>query len=696
MEHKNTTIAIWVSCAVLLVVVVSLTIFLFLCQRRRRAARLRRRLYLKSFTDGQLQCANNDAWGTEGTSCVLNPAALHGSASAAFYHGFQRYAGEELEAIPSPASASSFSTPLVVYLRVRAEQAYTDACDILLTVDRVRDSLPSDHSGFQILGNDGYYHNDFLLYTSPLEFRVPGLYMIQAHAVHSVDKVVGAVHKFVYVVTEVAPSSGLTPPPPLTTPPLLTYAEGSSANNNTHLIDIDVSRRQAERAQASRDELQQTAHVSPPAHMQASSATVEPSADAAGDAPLPPVIFPGGGEVTTSTEIVITPHELSTLPDQLRYSVDGSYPTLIYTAPFRLSLPPTSVLPSQRRQVIVQAIAVHAVAAAPGDYSAAVSACSRLTSGRVSAISRAVLLVRPAGLSYFDPQVPTPSMRLRATNATLYFDESNNPPQTQTLYELVFVDEARRKVKFSRQCTQLYDGNPVALTENVATVRAWTVMNSAAAADGFSGRAEAAEEDRVRSVPAIYDCGRAATERGKLSRRRIEQYNIRPEQLLPSPVICVSCSEMKLIFEDPPANGRIAYTLNDTEPALFDVSPPACAVPTGDGAGGVTHDGDKGRSRGGKRDDHVSPIVGDRDGAHTYIYQPGKYIHVTLMETQQVYVTARVFLPIFEGSDGALYGDRGAQGGSCLGSGRLLGYRYGGVFHRGFYFNNSEADCSPP
>ncbi|CAG9574290.1 conserved hypothetical protein [Leishmania major strain Friedlin] len=689
VEHKSTAIAIWVSCAVLLVVVVSLTIFLSLRQRRRRAARLRRRLCLKSFTDGQQRYANNDAWGTEGVSSVLSPVALHGSAAAAFYRGFERYAGEELEAIPPPASASSFPTPLVVYLRVRAERVYTDACDILVTVDRLRDSLPSDCSSFQILGNDGYYHNDFLLYTAPLEFRVPGLYMIQAHTVHPVDKVVGAVHKFAYVVTGVAPSSGLTPPLPPANPPLLTYAESSSANNNTSSIDIDIARRQAERAQANRDELRQTSHVSPPAHMQAPSATVEPSADAVSDVPLPPVISPSGGEVTTSTEIVITPHELSTSPDQLRYSLDGSYPTLIYTAPFRLSLPPPSVLPSQRLQVIVQAIAVHAAAAASGDCSAAISACSRLASGRVSAISRAVLLVRPAGLSYFDPQVPTPSMRLRATRATLYFDESDNPPQTQTLYELVFVDEARRKVKFSRQRAQLYDGNPVALTDSVATIHAWTVMSSAAAAEGLSDRAEAAAEDRVRSVPVIYDCSRGATERGKLSRRRIERYNIRPEQLLPPPVICVSCSELQLIFDDPPANCLIAYTLNDTEPALFDVSPPACAAPMGDGAGGVTHDSDKGRSRRGKRDDHASPIVGDRDGAHTCIYQPGKHIHVTLMETQQVYVTARIFLPIFEGSDGALYGDRGAQGGSCLGSGRLLGYRYGGVFHRGFYFNSS-------
>ncbi|GET88757.1 hypothetical protein, conserved [Leishmania tarentolae] len=687
VEHKSTAIAIWVSCAVLLVVVVSLAIFLFVWRRRQRTAQVKRGLYLKSITDGQKRYANNEAWGAEYESSASNIAALHGDAAAALYRGFQRYTGEELEALPSPASAASFPAPLVVYLRVRAKQVYTDACDILLIVDRIRDSLPSDHSTFQLLGNDGYYHGDFLLYTAPLEFREPGVYMIQAHTVHPVSEVVGAVHKFVYVVTGMAPSSGLPPSLPPTNTPLLTYPAGSSAYTNA--IDIDLARRQAQRAQSSGDALQQTSHMDPSAHMQASSAMVEPSHDIVGNVPLPPVISPSGGEVTTSTEIVITPHELSASPDQLRYSLDGSYPTMIYTGPFRLTLPPPSLLSSQRRQVTVQAIAVHAAAAAPGDCSAAMPACSRVAGGRVSAISRAVLQVRAAGLSYFDPQVPTPSMRVCATHAMLYFDESNNPPQTQTLYELVFVNEARRKVKFSRQRAQLYDGRPVVLAENVATVHAWTVMRSASAAAGFGGRAESAAEDRVRSVPTIYDCSRAAIERGKLSRRRAEQYGVYPEQLLPPPVICVSCSEVKLVFDDPPANGRIAYTLNDTEPALFDVSPPACAAPTGDGAGGAIPEGNQRRSCGGRGDDHVSPIVGDRDGSNTHIYQPGKHIHVTLMETQQVYVTARVFVPIFEGSDGALYGDRSAQGSSCLGGGRLLGYRYGGVFHRGFYFNNS-------
>ncbi|KAG5478913.1 hypothetical protein CUR178_05494 [Leishmania enriettii] len=690
LERRGLAIGIGVSCGVLLVAVVCLTILLFCYRRRRRVAQLQRRLYFKSFVDDQQRYANADGSRSEGAISALKPAALPGSAVVALYHGFQRCTAEELEAMPPPTSARSFCAPLVVYLRVRADQVLTDACDILLTVDRLRDSLPSDHSSFQILGNDGYYHSDFLLYTAPLEFREPGLYIILAHTVHPAKKVVGAVHQFLYVVTRTAPSSEPPPPPSPSSPPLLAYAGGSSLNHNTNTIDIDIARRQTERAQASGSAFQHASHTDPSVHMQSpSSTTVGPPAAAIVDVPLPPVISPSEGEVTTSTEIVITPHELSTSPDHLRYSVDGSYPTLIYTAPFTLSLPPPSLLPSQRRQVTVQAIAVHAAAAAFGDDPTAISACSRLAGGRVSAVSRAVLLLRPAGLSYFDPQVPAPSIRLRATDATLYFDESHNPPETQTLYELVLMSEARRKAKFSRQRARLYDGNPVKLTENVASVHAWTVMSSAAAAAHFGGGVGADAVDRVRSVPTIYDCSKAATERGKLSRRRSEQYNIRPEQLLPPPVMCVSCDEVKLAFDDPPANSRIAYTLNDTEPALHDVYPPACAVPLGDDVSAGTHGSGDGRRREDWRSDHPSPILGDRDGAHTYIYQPGKYIHVTLMETRRVYVTARVFVPIFEGSDGALFGDRGAQGGSCVGSGKLLGYRYGGVFHRGFYFTSS-------
>lgn len=667
--HKGTAIAIWVVCAVLLVVVVCLAIYLFCRRRRRRELRKLRCQLLQqneSTTEENIHNVNTTEWDVQGRSAG-NPVALRGHATGTeqqftLYAGFRRRTTEELEALPSPTTPISFSVPLVVYLRVRQDQAYMEACDILITVDRLRDCVPADRSGWQVLGNDGYYHEDYLLYTSPLEFREPGLYVIRAFTVHPTKQIVGAVHQFTYAVTGSNGGGG--------------GYTGSAVNRQESAIDIDIARRLAERhyttapSGAAATYYNPSALLSEPTASSFGAAAVQSSGLQFHGPPLPPVIVPSGGEVTTSTDIIITPHEMSTTPDQLRYSVDGSYPNLLYNGPFTLSLPPPALLPSQRRSVVIKAVAVRGTGSALGGGASSDGGHSG-PSGSVSAVTRVVVQVRPAGLSFFDAQVPTPSMRLRASDATLYFDESQNPPHAQTVYELVYVNEARRKVRYSRQRATPYTGQPITIPENVATIHAWTVIKESAAVS-----AEA--EEKVRSVPTIYDCSRAATERGKLSRRRIEQYNLRPEQLLPPPVMCVACGEVELMFDDPPANGRIAYTLNDTEPALCDVYPPACAVPL--------HE--ERRREEGATPAGASPIDGDHGGAHTFLYQPGKRIHVTQLETKQVYVTARIFVPIFEGSDGALYGSTGGQGGSCAGSGKLLGYRFGGVFHRGFYFNN--------
>ncbi|KPA83938.1 hypothetical protein ABB37_02095 [Leptomonas pyrrhocoris] len=666
VQHKGTAIAIWVICAVLLVVVICLAVYLVCYRRRRREIRkLHRQL---RHTEEEHSTVNDSEWNANGAAA--NPVALRGHASgsepSALYPGFRRHTTEGLEALPAPTDSVSFAAPLVVYLRVRRDQAYMESCDILLTVDRLRDSVPTDHSTYTLLGNDSYYHECFLLYTAPLVFREPGLYVIQAFMVYPTKKIVGAVHQFTYVVTRDGIAAGGPG----------TYGHSSTANRHDNSIDIDIARRLADRNAADHPHTSALGDGNEPEVLSlpgtVGAASVPPSALQLAGPPLPPVILPSGGEVTTSTDIIITPNELSTTPDQLRYSVDGSYPNLLYSAPFTLSLPPPSLLPSQRRNVVIKAVAIRGSnGSATAD--SAMLASATVASANVSSITRVVLQVRPAGFSYFDTQVPTPSARLRARGATLYFDESKNPPGTQTVYELVYVNEARHKVRYSRQRALVYTGQPIALPENVATVHAWTITSAPTSTN-------AEVEERVRSVPTIYDCTRAATERGKLSRRRIEQYHLQPEQLLPPPVMCVSCGDAELMFDDPPANGRIAYTLNDTEPALYDVYPPACAVDLNE-----SHN----RNSQPRRRDmaEASPIEGDVGGSHTFLYQAGKRLRVTEMETKQVYVTARVFVPIFEDSDGTLSGSTGGQGGSCTGSGKLLGYRFGGVFHRGFYFN---------
>ncbi|KPI87447.1 hypothetical protein ABL78_3478 [Leptomonas seymouri] len=674
LQHKGATIAIWAICGVLLIVVIGLTTFL-VC-RRKRKRELRKLQYQLFQTQNDQRTERATEWGVDGAAggpLVAPLGHADGSDPPIRFPGFQRYTREEIEALPSPTESVSFVAPLVVHLRVRGDQASMESYDVQLTVERLRDSAPSDRSGYRLLCGESYYHMDYLLYTAPLEFREPGTYVIHAFTVYPSKHIVGAVHQFMYVVTRGGYGAG--------GPGTHGCISAESKQNNS--INIEIARRLADR---SHNALQPnaTAYHRPslgdgnePAMRSlvvSDGAASVPSTLQRVGPPLPPVITPSGGEVMTSTSIVIAPNELSTTPDQLRYSVDGSYPNLLYTGPFTLSLLPPSLLPSQRRTVVIKAVAIRAT-----DNNIindpAVSASALLAMGSVSAITCVTVQVRPAGFSYFDAQVPAPSIRLRTIGATLYFDESQNPPNTQTVYELVYLNEARRKVRYSRQMAQIYNGEPIVIPESVATVHAWTVMSASASS------IEAGE--RVRSVPSIYNCSRAVAERGKLSRRRIEQYNLKPEQLLPPPVMCVSCGDVELMFDDPPANGRIAYTLNNTEPALYDVYPPACAAPL--------HESNT-RDSAARRRSHSegSSIAGDRGGAHTFLYQPGKRIRVTQLETEQVYVTARVFLPIFEGSDGALYGNTGGQGGSCAGDGKLLGYRFGGVFHRGFYFNQRD------
>lgn len=231
---------------------------------------------------------------------------------------------------------------------------------------------------------------------------------------------------------------------------------------------------------------------------------------------------------------------------------------------------------------------------------------------------------------------------------------------------------------------------------------------------------------------------------------------------IPSPVVCVSCKEIELCFADPPANTRIAYTLNRTEPTLTDVSPPASAalpsalfssssigggtLPPQIGSGaysmqsgvsqahypsssppplvyspgegwGICGGGEsEGRRQGGVVH-HASaapPPAGpvwapDRNGLHTFFYESGKWIRVSLLEPEGLHVTARIFKPVFNsggstslcrgygcnmgggGGDGSLFGFRNtpppqADTVHTTTGGMLVGYRFSSAFHRGFYY----------
>ncbi|CCW68309.1 unnamed protein product [Phytomonas sp. Hart1] len=187
----------------------------------------------------------------------------------------------------------------------------------------------------------------------------------------------------------------------------------------------------------------------------------------------------------------------------------------------------------------------------------------------------------------------------------------------------------------------------------------------------------------LRSVATIYDCTRGSVDHANPSRKRLGD-SATAASLLPPPVICVSCEEIELEFDDPPAHSMIVYTLNNKEPAMFDVTPPASAVP-------VVNSPSSSPSRHHHNHHHHNhhhhhrhtpipdstdrPLEGDPGGLNSFIYQPGKRIRVTFLESRGVYITARIFIPVH--GPGEEWGD----------SRKVLGYRYGHLFHRGFFFD---------
>lgn len=93
------------------------------------------------------------------------------------------------------------------------------------------------------------------------------------------------------------------------------------------------------------------------------------------------------------------------------------------------------------------------------------------TSSNCSGVAQAILQVRRAGYSFYDPALPAPSMRLHAVDAQLYFDESKLPRHCKTVYQLIYIRDARKwssekssKVHFSRHRCTIYDGLPLSIT----------------------------------------------------------------------------------------------------------------------------------------------------------------------------------------------------------------------------------------
>ncbi|KAH9593548.1 hypothetical protein LSM04_009730 [Trypanosoma melophagium] len=512
-----------------------------------------------------------------------------------YYPGFTRRRTFELISIPAPGI---YSSPLEVEL----QSSYGDQCDILVDVSYVPDEENTIgtrgnieiKNKAQLLGTDEYYSDRFLLCTAPLVFNDPGHYIVYAHTVYPSLKLVGTVHQFCFTVTL-----------------------------DTQSIQNTIQ----QQLQCQEDEQQVSVNVYrdpgtylPPPHTHNHVK------------PLPPRIIPEKGEVTTFTSIIIAPNEESTTPDQIRYSIDGSFPSLLYTGPFTLSTMLFGTDSKRKCQpVIIRAVTV-----------------SGVDGSQTSDVMEAHLLVFEAGHTFFDPNVPAPIARIRAIGAELYFDESRRPPNTNIMYQLVYIGEARQKAKFSRKKGVVYAGKPVPLSEDVAFIYAWTFVDDRSQYVNGDGLRN------VRSSAAVYDCCRATTwNRGPREEAFEEGERFQQQQSLPPPSICISCNEMELFFEDPPAGGIICYTLDNTEPVQPDATTTS-AYMAGIGFSGATH---------------LPMSHENKLSLSTHIYKENQPIHVTLLKTEEVFLAARIFIPVVDPAA----------------SGAVTSYRYGERFYRGFF-----------
>ncbi|ESL12092.1 hypothetical protein TRSC58_00146 [Trypanosoma rangeli SC58] len=511
-------------------------------------------------------------------------------ASYHMYSGFKRHNIFELSCVPSPGM---YQSPLEVQLQCLQQQP----CDILLDVKYVpsRDAASNGgvgggaDSSVRPPGTDDCYSDHFMLYTEPLEFVDPGSYMIYAYAVYPSLQVVGPIHQFSFEVV-------------------------------------------SEERAAPRVELQdlQQVSVNIPRGGPGSPSFAPPGGHAR---PLPPRIIPERGEVTTFTPITIALNEDSTTPDQIRYSVDGSHPSLLYTGPFTLSVPPFDAEDGGLRT----SVAVRAITVSAHDGS--------LTSGT----TEACLTVYRAGHSFLDPNIPAPVVRIRAVKAELYFDESRRLPNTQIIYQLVYIGEARQKVKFSRNKGVVYAGAPIPLREDVAFVYAWTFKEDMHTDEFLNPHTDQHGHRRARSSATVYDCTRATS----WNRGSREEDAGATGSGIPPPFICVRCKEMEVFFEEPPVGGIICYTLDGTEPVQPDASTTAIHM-AGIGRSGTVHL---------PRSDKKVVELG------THIYKDNQPIHVTLLRTEQVVLTARTFIPLTDPAANSA----------------VTGYRFGERFNRSFF-----------
>lgn len=571
-------IAIWVSLGVVVLALVCCVVYWLMCHRRRSSS----------------ACCCCDA---NSSVVVVAEAAVPPQHRQA-----KRAAGVPLHVVSSPAEGT-YVAPLIVELNT-----LQPGLEILVRIVAVTREMDADGT---VLAHPSDTSRDvagLMLYRDPLEFVEPGTYYVLAHTL-SPDKSMSEVQQFVFVV-----------------------------HGKDH-----------------------------------------PSSPAAHSGILPPVISPSHGEITQKTYVsishpLVVPLDVSPLHQHridgkssdaaiaaalvaqgdvsIWYSLDGSFPSIRYYAPFLIPLLPHT----SQRQVTIRALSTSSSRCAASD------------------VVEAQLTVVSDTHNFFDPSIAAPSLVLQASGSLLYFEDprpkeivscsssgaaagytpkyvSSSPPlldatsapATSVRYDVVngsswcvmfcleYVDAARhseshravggqqpRGVASSSSTHWLEYTRPVQLSKDVARIAAYTLVSTTThgsstmrskvvlydVARHWSTSNEALHENVESFAAAAGDDGEVHKSKKKSSKGKRSKGEKRsskrhadggePSAFLhsadgdpsgaahlfpppvfsgaveasdvPSPVMCVTCQDVDVKFDDPPRGCVILYTLNSTDP----------------------------------------------------------------------------------------------------------------------------------
>mmetsp|Transcript_29845 Transcript_29845/g.92102 ORF Transcript_29845/g.92102 Transcript_29845/m.92102 type:complete len:577 (-) Transcript_29845:127-1857(-) len=224
--------------------------------------------------------------------------------------------------------------------------------------------------------------------------------------------------------------------------------------------------------------------------------------------PPAPCIIPHSGSVTDSTKIEIVPRPeaaRSSLHD-IRYSVDGRYPTTPYSAPF---FPPGSEM--KPADLVVKAIAVG-------------------RDGTHSKVVEAPLKVESSGFAVYDKDIEAPTCVVKTVNPFLTFDHERYHRHANPVviwYKLHF----RGGGAGSGEVREWKPGDRVRLVQdNVQSVAAW---------------AQDLETKKVSAVATYTNWKRTVRDHDDSASLRTQTHS------LPVPSIIVNASDVHLRWDEP-------------------------------------------------------------------------------------------------------------------------------------------------